>query len=66
MKLLPKLILFIPYIFNQYVTNAKYQDIIDSVSFLSHSTQKRRLSNIWSLINQVNNVVPYELQIIRY
>ena len=66
MKLLPKLILFIPYIFNQFATNAKYEDIITSVSFLSQSTQKRRLSSIWSLINQVNKVLPYELQIIRY
>ena len=66
MNLLPKLILFIPYIFNQYVTNAKFEDINDSVSFLSLSTQKRRLTNIWSLINQVNKVLPYELQIIRY
>ncbi len=65
-KLLPRLILFIPYIFNQYVTNAKYEDIIDSVSFLSQSTQKRRLTNIWSLITQVNKVLPYEFQIIRY
>lgn len=65
-KLMPKLILFIPYIFNQYVTNAKYEDIIDSVSFLSQSTQKRRLTNIWSLITQVNKVLPYEFQIIRY
>jgi len=66
MRLLPKLILFIPYIFNQYATNAKYEDIIASVSFLSQSTQKRRLTNIWSLINHVNKVLPYELQIIRY
>lgn len=66
MKLLPKLILFIPYIFNQYATNAKYEDIIDSVSFLSHTTQKRRLTNIWSLITLVNKVLPYEFQIIRY
>ena len=66
MKLLPKLILFIPYIFNQYAAKAKYDDIITSVSFLSPSTQKRRLSNIWSLINKVNKVLPYELQIIRY
>lgn len=66
MKLLPKLILFIPYIFNQYSISAKYEDIIDSVSFLSHSTQKRRLTNIWSLINHVNINLPYELQIIRY
>lgn len=65
-RLLPKLILFIPYIFNQFATNAKYEDIIASVSFLSQSTQKRRLSNIWSLIGQVNKVLPYELQIIRY
>lgn len=65
-KLLPKLILFIPYIFNQYATSAKYEDINESVSFLSLSTQKRRLTNIWSLINQVNKVLPYELQIIRY
>lgn len=65
-SLLPKLILFIPYIFNQYATNAKYEDIIASVSLLSESTQKRRLSNIWSLIGQVNKVLPYELQIIRY
>ena len=66
MRLLPKLVLFIPYIFNQFATNAKYEDINDSVSFLSLSTQKRRLTNIWSLINQVNKVLPYELQIIRY
>ena len=66
MNLLPKLILFIPYIYNQFATNAKYEDIIASVSFLSQSTQKRRLTNIWSLINQVNKVLPYELQIIRY
>lgn len=66
MKLLPKLILFIPYIFNQFATDAKYEDIIASVSFLSQSTQKRRLTNIWSLINQVNKVLPYEFQIIRY
>lgn len=66
MKLLPKLILFIPYIFNQYATKAKYEDIIASVSFLSNSTQKRRLTNIWSLISQVNKELPYELQIIRY
>jgi hypothetical protein len=66
MKLLPKLILFIPFIFNQFATNAKYEDIIASVSFLSQSTQKRRLTNIWSLINHVNKVLPYEFQIIRY
>lgn len=66
MKLLPKLVLFIPFIFNMFATNAKYEDIITSVSFLSQSTQKRRLSNIWSLINQVNKNIPYELQIIRY
>lgn len=66
MKLMPKLVLFIPYIFNQFATNAKYADIIDSVSFLSKSTQKRRLTNIWSLISQVNKILPYELQIIRY
>lgn len=66
MNLLPKLILFIPYIFNQFATNAKYEDIIASVSFLSPSTQKRRLTNIWSLIAQVNKVLPYEFQIIRY
>lgn len=66
MKILPKLILFIPYIFNQYATNANYEDIISSVSFLSLSTQKRRLTNIWSLISQVNKVLPYELQIVRY
>ena len=66
MKLLPKLVLFIPYIFNQFSTNAKYEDIIASVSFLSQSTQKRRLTNIWSLIAQINKVLPYELQIIRY
>lgn len=65
-NLLPKLILFIPFIFNQFATNANYEDIIDSVSFLSKSTQERRLSSIWSLINQVNKVLPYELQIIRY
>lgn len=66
MKLLPKMILFIPYIFNQYAINAKYDDILASVSFLSLSTQKRRLTNIWSLIYQVNKVLPYELQIVRY
>ena len=66
LRLLPKLILFIPYIFNQFASVAKYEDIIKSVSFLSLSTQKRRLSNIWSLISQVNKVLPYELQIIRY
>ena len=66
MKLLPKLVLFIPYIINQFATNAKYEDIITSVSFLSQSTQKRRLTNIWSLIYQVNKVLPSELQIIRY
>lgn len=65
-KLLPKLVLFIPYIFNQFATNAKYEDIINSVSFLSQSTQKRRLTNIWALISLVNNVLPYELQINRY
>ena len=66
MKLLPKLILFIPFIFNQYAIKAKFEDIIASVSFLSQSTQKRRLTNIWSLIAQVNKVLPYEFQIIRY
>lgn len=66
MKLLPKLILFIPYIFNQFAKNTKYEDIIDSVSILSPSTQKRRLTNIWSLITQVNKDLPYEFQIIRY
>ena len=66
MQLLPKLILFIPYIFNQYAIKSKYEDIITSVSFLSQSTQKRRLTNIWTLINQVNKELPYELQIIRY
>lgn len=66
MKLLPKLVLFIPYIFNQFATKATYEDILASVSFLSLSTQKRRLTNIWFLINQVNKVLPYEFQIIRY
>jgi len=66
MRLLPKLVLFIPYIYNQFAISAKYEDIIASISFLSQSTQKRRLTNIWSLISQVNKVLPYELQIIRY
>lgn len=66
MNLLPKLVLFVPFIFNIFATNAKCEEIITSVSFLSQSTQKRRLSNIWSLINQVNKNLPYELQIIRY
>ena len=66
MNLLPKLILFIPYIYNQFATNAKFDDIIASVTFLSPSTQKRRLTNIWSLINHVNKELPYELQIVRY
>ena len=66
MNLLPKLVLFVPFIFNIFATNAKCEEIITSVSFLSQSTQKRRLSNIWSLINQVNINLPYELQIIRY
>ncbi len=65
-NLLPKLVLFIPYILNQFASSAKYEDVIRSVSFLSESTQKRRLTNIWSLITQVNKVLPYELQIIRY
>ena len=65
-KLLPKLVLFIPYILNLFAISAKYEDVIASVSFLSQSTQKRRLTNIWSLISQVNKVLPYELQIIRY
>lgn len=65
-KLLPKLVLFIPFIFNLFATSAKYDDVINSVSFLSVSTQKRRLTNIWFLIAQVNKVLPYELQIIRY
>ena len=66
MKLLPKLVLFTPYIYNQFATKAKYEDIIASVSSLSQSTQKRRLTNIWSLISQVNKVLPYEFQIVRY
>jgi len=66
MNLLPKLILFIPYIFNLFARNAKYEDIIESVSFLSQSTQKRRLSSVWSLIAQVNKCLPYEFQIVRY
>ena len=66
MKLMHKIILFIPYIYNQFATNAKYEDIIASISFLSQSTQKRRLTNIWCLITQVNKVLPYELQIVRY
>lgn len=65
-QLIPKLILFIPYIYNQYASKATYHDIIDSVSILKESTQKRRLSNIWSLINEINRVLPYEFQIIRY
>lgn len=65
-KLLPKLVLFIPYIYNQFASSAKYEDIISSVSFLSQSTQKRRLTNIWSLISQVNKELPYEFQIVRY
>lgn len=65
-QLLPKLVLFIPYILNQFAMSAKYEDVISSVSFLSKSTRKRRLTNIWYLITQVNKVLPYELQIIRY
>lgn len=62
----PKMILFIPYIYNQYASKATYENIMESVSILKESTQKRRLSNIWSLVNQVNAILPYELQIIRY
>ncbi len=65
-NLIPKLVLFIPYILNLYASNAKYFDVLNSVSFLSESTQKRRLTNIWSLIKIVNKDLPYELQIIRY
>ena len=66
LKLLPKLVLFIPYILNQFTAKAKYEDVISSISFLSPSTQRRRLTSIWYLITQVNKVLPYELQIIRY
>lgn len=65
-NLIPKLVLFIPYILNLYASNAKYFDVLNSVSFLSESTQKRRLTNVWTLINIVNKELPYELQIIRY
>ncbi len=65
-NLIPKLVLFIPYILNLFASNAKYFDVLNSVSFLSESTQKRRLTNIWSLINIVNKNLPYEFQIIRY
>lgn len=64
--LTPKIILFIPYIYNQYASKATHETIMESVSILKESTQKRRLSNIWSLVNQVNAILPYELQIIRY
>lgn len=65
-QLIPKLILFVPYIFNQYASKATFHDIIDSLSILKESTQKRRLSNIWTLINEINKTLPYEFQIIRY
>lgn len=64
--LIPKLVLFIPYIFNQYASKATYHEIIASLSMLKESTRKRRLSNIWKLIDIVNRELPYELQIIRY
>lgn len=65
-QLVPKLILFMPYILNQYASNASYHDINNSLSMLTESTRKRRLSNIWKLIDVVNKNLPYELQIIRY
>lgn len=64
--LMPKLILFMPYIYNLYASKATYHEIINSLSFLKESTKKRRLTNIWKLIEEVNKVLPYELQIIRY
>jgi len=65
-QIYPKLILFVPYIFNLYATSADYDSINKSVSILADSTQQRRLTNIWTLINHVNSQLPYELQIIRY
>lgn len=65
-QIISKLILFMPYMFNQYASSATYHDIIDSLSMLTESTRKRRLSNIWKLIDVVNKDLPYELQIIRY
>lgn len=65
-QLIPMLVLFIPYIFNLYSSKANYHNIIDSLSMLKESTKKRRLSNIWKLIEVVNRELPYEFQIIRY
>lgn len=65
-RLMPRLILFMPYIFNLYASNASYHDIMNSLSMLKESTKKRRLSNIWKLIEFVNKELPYEFQIIRY
>lgn len=65
-NLVPKLVLFIPLICNLFASNASYIDVNESLSILKESTQKRRLPNVWRLINKVNKVLPNEFQIIRY
>lgn len=64
--ILPKLILFIPFIQNIFVNQMTSNDIDSQLSILSDSTRRRRLPNVWTLINKVNEHLPYELQIIRY
>ncbi len=65
-NLLPKLALFIPFIQNVFVGQMTSEDVEQSLAILSETTRKRRLPNVWTLINLVNEHLPYELQILRY
>lgn len=65
-KLYPKLALFMPLMFNVFANDAGADYVDESVKILSLSTQKRRLPNVWTLINVINTKLPYELQVNRY
>lgn len=60
-ELLPKLILFVPIVQNYFVAG-RSQELIDSYfSALSESTQKRRIGNVRTLIQIVENQFEDEL-----
>lgn len=57
----PKLCLYIPFIQNYFAQDMDFEKLYQSISILSESTQKRRMSNINHLICIITNSIDHEL-----
>lgn len=64
-KVLPKIVLFIPFIQNLFTQRANAAQVDLAMGMLAETTKRRRTSNVWTLIEIVNKNLKYEFQIHR-